>query len=325
MKNSIAKKSLDILVSYGGYIAFVVMVLVFFINKPTIFFTPNNILNIIVQSSVLGIVSCGMTVILIGGGTHVIKGGIDLSLANNLALGATVTALLIQKGFSFFAAFGISFLISLLIGVINAIAVVKLKVAPLLVTLSMMYVLNGISISISNNSVVSVTHPILQGIANGRFLGMPIIVWFFIVIFIVLYIAMNKTSFGNRAYATGGNKAAAIAAGINADKIVMLTYIIAAATASISGLLSDARLTGSVPGMGDTMFLDVMLIAYMSAIFSKKAVPNITGALISSLFVGMISNGFTLMNVPSYWIYAIKGVLILISVSLTSFRARRSN
>lgn len=311
---------LDKSVTYGGYIAILLMALIFFINKPSIFLTIDNILNILVQSSVLGIVACGMTVILIGGGTHVIRGGIDLSLANNLAIGATITALLLLKGLPFLAAFGVSLLVSIFIGVVNAIAVVKLKVAPLLVTLSMMYILNGINISISNNSVVSVTNPVFHFIAFGKILGIPVIIYIFLTVFIVLFILCDKSSYGNRAYATGGNTVAANTAGINTDRIIISTYIIAAVTASVSGLLSNARLSGSVPGMGDIMFLDIMLVSYMSAIFSRKAVPNIVGALVSSVFVGMISNGFTLMNVPSYWVYAIKGALILTSVSITSFR-----
>lgn len=314
---------LDRGVMYGGYIVMIFLAFTFAMLKP-IFLSFDNIMNILMQSSVLGVVSCGMTLILIGGGTHVIKGGIDLSLGGNLALGCTITALLLRNGMPFVTAFLISFALSLIIGFINAVTVVILKVPPLLGTLAMMYLLNGLVITISNNMVVSSPNAVLDVIANYKLASVPLITIIFMFVFISLYILINKTSFGNRTYAVGGNSEAAKYAGLNVNTLVMSTYILAAATASISGLLSNARLTGSAPGIGDSIFLDIMLISYMSAVFSKKAVPNITGALISALFVGMLSNGFTLLGVSSYWVYAIKGILILVSVSSTSFRTRRA-
>lgn len=319
-----AEAILDRAVTYGGYGAFILVAIVFALSSQE-FLSLDNIINIIVQSSILGIVACGMTVILIGSGTHVIKGGIDLSLASNMACGAAVTALLCQGGMGLFPAFAIGAVLSLVIGVINAFAVVKLQVSPLLVTLSMMYILDGVTMAITGNSVVSISNDALTFIANGRILGIPVIVWVFIIIAAALFLLCNKTSYGNRLYACGGNAMAAKTAGIKVPKMVMGTYIMAAAAAAIAGLLTNARLSGSVPGTASTMFLDVMLIAYMSAIFSKRAVPNIIGAVISAIFVGMLSNGFTLMGVPSYWVAAIKGILILISVSLTSFRTKGAN
>lgn len=315
---------LDKAVLYGGYIAVLLTGVVFALASPS-FFTAKNIINILMQSSILGIVACGMTIILIGGGTHVIKGGIDLSLASNMAFSVAVTALLVVDNVNLPLAFLIGIIINIVIGIINAVAVAKLKITPLLVTLSMMYILDGLTMAITKNSVISVKQDTLVFIAEGSIIGIPVIVWGFILVAAALYILCNKTAFGNRLYAVGGNKIAAKMAGIRVDNMVMGTYVMAAVTAGISGLLMSARLSGSVPGTAGTMFLDVMLIAYMSAIFSKKAVPNIIGAMISAIFVGMLSNGFTLMGIQSYWVYAIKGVLILISVSLTSFRTKEAN
>lgn len=312
---------LDNAVIYGGYIAVIVTAVVF-AACTTKFLSVENIINIFAQSSVLGVVACGMTVILIGGGTHVIKGGIDLSLASNMAFGAAVAAVVTQGGGNLWIAFLTGMAISVLIGLINAAAVTKLQVTPLLVTLSMMYILDGLTIAITKNSVVSIQTGFLNTIANESFLGIPVMVWIFILVAAVLYFVCNKTRYGNRLYATGGNPTAARTAGINVTKMVMSTYIIAGMTAAISGVLVNARLSGSVPGTAGTMFLDIMLIAYMSAIFSKRAIPNILGAVISAVFVGMLSNGFTLMGVQSYYVYAIKGLLILLSVSLTSFRTK---
>ncbi|WP_187370749.1 ABC transporter permease [Bacillus timonensis] len=279
--------------------------------------------NILLQSSALGIVSCGMTAILIGGGNHVLKGGIDLSLANNLALNVAITAVLINNGFSFVTAFSVAFLCSLIIGIINAVSIIKLKIIPLLSTLAMMYLLQGIVLLITNNTVVNVTDPIMITLATTELLGLPIQIWIFAIIGAVLYILFHKSIFGNWVHAVGGNSQAAINAGINVTLIVGMTYVIASITAALAGLLVTARLSGSVPGIGDLMLLDVLLAGYMSAVFSRLSIPNMTGAIFSAIFVGMLSNGFTLINVPTYWVYAIKGALILMAVSITTIQQRR--
>lgn len=310
------------LLRYSGYAAFFIVAVYFSLRSP-VFLTPENLINILVQSSALGIVSCGMASVLIGGGNHVIRGGNELSLANNLALNVAVTAVLIHNGYPFFAAYGVAVLCSICIGIINAFAVVKLKVIPLLGTLSMMYLLQGVIMLVTNNAVVSVADPTLISLANTRFLGLPFPVWIFAIVGFVLYVLHHKTVFGNWVYAVGGNPQAARTAGVNIHIVLAMTYIIAAITAAIASLLVTARLSGSSPGIGDIMLLDIILAGFMSAIFTRLSIPNIPGAIISAVFVGMLSNGFTLINVPAYWVYAIKGGLILMAVSITTTQQRR--
>ncbi len=312
----------QLLLRYSGYIAFIVVAAFFSLASPN-FLTGANIINILVQSSALGIVACGMTSILIGGGNHIIRGGIDLSLGNNLAINVAITSILLNQGHSLFIAFGMALLVSVLIGVINAFSIVKLKIIPLLSTLSMMYLLQGVILLITNNVTVAVKDPTLLYIGTTGFLGLPLPIWVFAIVGVVLYILHNKTIFGNWVYAVGGNPQAAKIAGINVKLIMSSTYVIAGITAGIAGLLVSSRLSGSVPGIGDSMFLDILLAGLMSAIFSRLSVPNIQGAILSALFVGMLSNGFTLINVPTYWVYAIKGALILAAVSISTTQQRR--
>ena len=310
------------LVQYGGYLAIIVIAIFFSIKSP-IFIQPSNIVNILLQTGALGIVGLGMTIILIGGGSDVIKGGIDLSLANNIALSTAIFAVSINNGMPIFVAFLVTLGFALLIGCINAFSVVVLKIAPLLATVSTMYILQGAELLITNNKVVNAVNPFLTSIAERKFLEIPIIAWVFIIVAIIAYILMNKTKYGNWVSAVGGNVQAATNAGINVKWVIASTYLLAAFTAAIASTLVVSRLSGSVRGIGDVMLFDVLLIGYLSAIFSKSFVPNIPGAIISAFFVGMLSNGFTLINVPTYWVFAIKGALILLSVSITSVQQRR--
>ncbi|MEQ8155975.1 MAG: ABC transporter permease [Clostridiaceae bacterium] len=311
-----------LLKKYSGYLVFLLLIVFFSFSSPA-FLKNDNIINILRQSSILGIVSCGMTCILIGGGSHVIKGGIDISLANNLALNSAIAAKLLSTGVSIYYVLTIVLLFSLLVGLINSFMIVKLRVIPLLGTLSMMYLLQGCELLITNNKVVSSKNAQLVYLANTNFLGLPLFVWIFLIVSAVLYIIFNRSVFGNWVNAVGGNDQAAKIAGINVSLVTAATYIIASITAGIASVLITARLTGSVPGIGDTMLFDILLASYLSAVFSHISKPNIPGTIVSSLFVGILTNGFTLINVSTYWVYAIKGVLILLAVSFTTRQQRR--
>ncbi len=311
------------MVRYGGLLAILLLAAFFAVRSP-IFLQPRNLINILLQSSALGIVGLGMTAILIGGGSDVIRGGIDLSLANNLAICTAIFSVMLNKGMQVPAAFGITVICALIISAVNAFSVVVLNIIPLLATISMMYILQGAELLISNNKVIGVSNPLLKFLADGRLAGIPVIVWVFVVVALIMYLLFNVSVYGNWVNAVGGNQQAATNAGINIKKVLASTYLLAGLTAAVGSILVVARLSGSVRGIGDMMLFDVLLIGYMSAIFSKKFVPNVPGAVLSALFVGMLSNGFTLINVPTYWVYAVKGLLILLAVSITSIQQRRS-
>ncbi|KAA8679069.1 ABC transporter permease [Clostridium sp. HV4-5-A1G] len=312
----------NILLQYSGYVMFVLLIVIFSVISPS-FLEIHNVLNILNQSSVLGIVTSGMTIILIGGGTHVIKGGIDLSLGNNLAFNSVIITYFMSKSYSILSILSIAVLVSLCIGLINSFMIGKLKIIPLLATLSMMYFLQGAELLVSGNKPINISNGFLNFISRGSFLFLPNSVWVFVIVEIVLYIFLNKSVFGNWVNAVGGNPEAARIAGINVKLVLSSTYVIASIMALIASVLASARLSGSVPGTGDIMLFDILLAAYMSAIFSRTAVPNIPGTILSVLFVEVLTNGFTLINVPTYWVYAVKGALILLAVGVTTIRTRR--
>ncbi|MBS4206532.1 ABC transporter permease [Bacillus sp. FJAT-50079] len=312
------------LFQYSGLITFIGVAL-FFSLSSSFFLTAENVLNILVQSSALGIAACGLTAVLMGGGNDVIKGGMDLSIANNLAFNTALTAVLIGAGHSFFIAFGIACLCSIAVGIINAFTVVKFGIIPLLATLVMMYLLQGIELLLTKNTTVSVPDPILNAVANGKLFGIPVPIIIFAITVTILHLVFSKSQLGQWVHAVGGNTEAARSAGINIKAIVSFTYIIAGVTAAVASLLVSSRIAGSVPGIGDMMLMDILLAGLLSSIFTRLSIPNIPGTIVSAIFVGMLTNGFTLIHVPTYWIYAIKGVLILVVVSVTTIRQRRAS
>ncbi len=313
---------IDTAIRYSGYLAFVLVAAAFAL-KSKAFLMPQNIVNILMQSSVLGVVSYGLTGIFIGGGDDVIRGGTDLSIANNMAFTSCVIVVLLTGGMPLPLCILIGFAVSLVIGIINAVGVVVLKMVPLLSTLAVMYILQGLEKTVSGNVVISVSHPFFTALKEGVFLGVPVMAWVFVAVSVIMYVIYNLSQFGSWVSAVGGNEMAAKASGIPAPKVVAATYILAAFPATVASLLLVARLSVFNPGQGDLMLFDVMLVSYLGAIFSKQYRPNVWGTFVSALFVGMLSNGFAMANISSYWVYGIKGLLILITVSITTIRKRK--
>jgi ribose transport system permease protein len=262
-----------------------------------------------------------MTAVFISGGAHVISGGIDLSIANNLGLSAAVHASLIQAGSPDYVALPLTFLTGLAIGGINGWAIVGLGIFPLLATLATMNIVAGIELVLTQNTVVPATSPLLTLLAANGLLGVPNIAYVLLLTACLLGILIDATPFGLRLYATGGYRAAAVAGGINVGRYVAASYLLSGLCGSIAAVLSVSLLNGSSTGSGEIL-LSVVLVALLGVIFSRRSVPTVLGTLVSSLFIGFLVNGFQLTNVSSYWVNGVQGVLILLLVAGTSFAHR---
>jgi ribose transport system permease protein len=300
-----------------GFIA----VLVYFSLAAPLFFTYSNVLNVLQQSAILGILAFGMTTVFISGGAHVISGGIDLSIANNLGLSAAVYASVIQAGGSDYLALPLSLLTGLVVGIVNSWAIVGLGIFPLLATLATMNVCAGLELVFTQNTVVPASSPLLTMVAaNGAF-GVSNIACFFLATALVLAVLIEATPFGLRLYAIGGFRDAAVATGIRVDRYIVASYLLSGLCGSVAAVLSVSLLNGSSTGSGE-MLLSVVLIALLGVIFSRRNIPTIFGTLVSSLFIGFLANGFQLTNVSSYWVSGVQGILILLVVAGTSFAHR---
>lgn len=320
---SMGQKALDFLLRYGGYLALLAVIVYFSIESP-VFLTVNNMVRILQQVAVLAVVAFGMTTVVMGGGTHIISGGIDLSIGNNLGLAAGIITVLMQGGYSTPLALGAGLLASLLVGLINGSSVVYLKILPLLTTLATLQIVNGVELVITNNIIITVDNAFIKYLADGTVLGIPVSVIVLLAIFALYYVLLHRTPFGIHVQAIGGNKDAATRAGLRVNLYTVLTFVMAGFAAWVSAILVISRLSGSTRGIGMIMLLDILLATYVSAIFSKKWSVNIPGAFLGAVFVGILTNGFTMINVPTYWTFGIKGLLVLLVVSATSFQQKRS-
>ncbi|MGO4335570.1 ABC transporter permease [Labrys sp. KB_33_2] len=309
------------LVRAGGLLFFLAVMAFFAVNVPS-FVSPANIGLILSQSAVLGILGFGLTLVLITGGSDVIAGGIDLSLAGTLGLSAAVFALLNQAGFSDTTCVAAALGVGLLVGLVNALAVVWLRILPLLATLAAMNVCAGLELVVTENTTIPATSPLIDWLGLAGPLDIPVLGWLLLALCALLAVLLHLTPFGLRAYAVGGHREAAKAAGIAIHRYVALSYIASGLLGGLAGVVSVAFLNGATGGSGD-MLLPVVATAFLGFMFSRRLLPTVAGTLLAAVFLGALTNGFQLLHVSTYWVNGIEGVLILAVVAATANLARR--
>jgi ribose transport system permease protein len=301
-----------------GAIATFALILLYFALFAPGFLSSFNFINVVEQSAILGVLAFGMAAVIIGGGSNVTEGGIDLSIAANMGLCAAVFATMLQAGYPDAVAILAAIACGVAIGALNAIAVVGLGILPLLATLAVMNIAAGAELTLTQNTVVGATSPLLGFLVSGSFLGISALAWCLILFSAIMLVFIHKTAFGLRLYAVGGHPEAARAAGISVPLHVSFTYLFSGFCAAIASVLAVSRLSASTPGSGE-MLLSVLAAALLGTVFSRRLVPTIGGTLLSVLFIGFLANGFQLLNVSSYWVNGVQGALILLVVAVTSF------
>jgi ribose transport system permease protein len=304
----------------GSYLAFLA-ILAFFAWQVPFFLSVGNIGSVLGQSAILGVLAIGMTIVVIGGGSNVVTGGIDLSLAANMGLSAAIYATLIGAGYSDWVAGAGALGTGLAIGLVNAVAVTLLNIVPLLATLAVMNIVAGLELVVTQNTVVPAATDFLTALSGEGPWNIPILAFVLLVFTLAATVAVQYTPLGLRLYAVGEFPEAARASGLSVRRVTAGSYVASGLCGGAAGILSVAYLSGSTTGSGD-MLLPVVVTALLGIVFSPRLVPTIGGSFLSTLFVGFLINGFQLLNLSSYWVSGVQGVLILAVVAATSILRR---
>ncbi len=306
---------------FGSLLAFLAILVIFASTAPY-FLTVGNIGNVLGQSAISGVLAIGLTIVLIAGGSNVVTGGIDLSLAANMGLSAAVYATLVQLGFGDMVAAAGALATGLAIGVVNALAVVLAGIVPLLATLAVMNVVSGLELVLTQNTVLPASTDVLSLLSSSDGFGIPILAYVLIGFTVIVMAIVQFTPLGLRLYAIGEFPEAARAAGLPVKSLIAGAFVASGFCGGVAGILSVAYLSGSTTGSGE-MLLPVVVTALLGSVFSRRLVPAIGGTLISTLFVGFLINGFQLLNLPSTLVSGVQGLLILVVVSATTLLRKR--
>lgn len=316
--NQVDRRALAALCVRLGAFATIAAIILYFAVYARGFTSTFNLLNVVEQSAILTVLAFGITVVFIGTGTDVQKGGVDLSVAANAGLSAAVFVTVLNAGYPDAVAVICALLTGMSAGLLNGIAVSAFRIMPLLATLAVMNLTGGLELTLTENSVISAESEFLTFLQFGRMFGVSALAMVLIIFTIIIAILAHLTPFGVRLYAVGGFIEAAKAAGLNTTRYVYFSYIFSGFCSGLAAVLIVSRLSASTPGTG-LLLLPVLAAALLGSIFSRRFVPTVGGTFIAALFIGFLANGFQLMGISSYWVSGVQGALILLVVAVTSF------
>lgn len=295
---------------FGPLLALILLFIVITVLNPS-FMEPNNILNLLRQTSINALIAFGMTFIIL-------TGGIDLSVGSILALSSALMAGMMVSGLDPILAILVGVLLGTLMGVINGILVSKGKMAPFIVTLATMTIFRGLTLVYTDGKPITGIgdSELFQMLGRGYFLGLPVPAVVMIIAFFILWFLLHKTSFGRKTYAIGGNEKASRISGIKVDRVKVAIYGLAGTMAAIAGAILTSRLNSAQPTAGQSYEMDAIAAVVLGGTSLSGGKGILFGTLVGVLIIGTLNNGMNLLGVSSFYQQVVKGAVILVAVLL---------
>lgn len=280
------------------------------------FLTVRNIVNVLTQSSTLGLLSIGMAVVMI-------IGGIDLSLTAVMALSGILGAIFMRGGGSPILACLIMVLVGTVAGSVNGFAVAKLRMIPFVVTLSMQAIATGASIWVTNAlSVAGIPDSFINTVLTKIWIiPFPVIVLVAVTLFCELL--LRNSLFGRWLYSAGTNIRAARVSGMDTTRILFGGYAFSGMMAGLVAIIVTARLSSASGTMGSSsLLLDVISSTVIGGVSIYGGSGSAVGVMIGALFITLISNSMNFLHIPYYLTLIIKGSVIIMVIAVDSIRKK---
>ena len=301
------------------YIIFLVVLSLFAIFIGGSFFSLNNILNIIRQTAVVSMIAVTMTFVIA-------IGEIDLSVGSTIGLSGLMAALVLQSTDNIPLAILAALAVGLVVGLINGLLIVALNLPSFLVTLGMQMVLVGTSMWITNTTAIPIGNTTFTFIFGGGSIGkLPLLLLWVLITGAVGYIVLNRTPYGKKVLAVGGNVTSARYSGINVKKIVVYVFVYSSLMAALGGMLYAGRMSSGRYTFGDGLELDAIASVILGGTSMAGGNGSIVGAIIGSLLIGTINNGLMFFGLSTAQQTVAKGAIIILSVALSALVSLRDN
>ncbi|MEV8339411.1 ABC transporter permease [Leucobacter sp. NPDC077196] len=299
---------------YGILIIFAIVLAFLSIAAPN-FLTLDNLVNVVRQSSIIGIIALGMTFIMI-------TAGIDLSVGSVVGLAGMVFAILApSSGNALWIPLVAGLGVGLLVGFLSAALVVWGRVLPFLATLATMAVARTAALVLTDGQVVSGLSGPAEWLGSGFIGPIPVPVILFIVAALLCDFVLSRTKFGSHVYAIGGNEESSKKVGISVNRVLFTVYLIGGGLAAMGGLVLTARLDGAAPTAGLTYELQVIAAVVIGGTSLFGGVGTIRGTVIGVLLLGVVMNGMNLLGVSSYYQQGVQGLILALAVLLNRWKS----
>ncbi len=278
------------------------------------FLTVTNLLNVVRQIAVNGILAIGMTIVCL-------TGGIDLSVGSIVAFSGIIAAgLLRDTSCPIIVIVLAAIVVGAVCGLYNGYFVAYWNAAPFVVTLSMMTIARGLTYVYSDGRPISNLRTEFLTIGKGSIVGIPIPTLILAFVFILGSIMLSKLKFGRYVYAVGGNENAAMVSGINVKRIKMMVYVLSGIACGIAAIILTARVSAGLPQAGESYELDAIAATVIGGTSLSGGRGRLWGTIVGAVLLGIVNNGLDLLNVSSFYQQIVKGLIILGAILIDSKR-----
>ncbi|WP_214407338.1 ABC transporter permease [Pseudonocardia lacus] len=281
------------------------------------FLSVPNLLTVLTQASIIGVITVGVTFVIIGG-------GIDLSVGKVMALSSVWATTVATQSYGPLVMILCALLVGAGAGLVNGLLIAYGRIVPFIVTLAMLISAQGLAEQISGRRSQIVTDPTIAGIATTRLLGIPLLIYIFAVVVALGWVLLNRTTFGRRTFAIGGNAEAARLAGLNVRRHTAALYVLSGLCCGIAAIMIASLTTTGSSTHGTLYELDAIAAVIIGGTLLTGGRGTLIGSILGVLVFTTITNLFVLNNLATEVQNIAKGAIIVVAV-LIQARARRSD
>jgi ribose transport system permease protein len=297
------------------FVTFIIICIIF-ASQGEYFLTLENFLNIGRTLGVVGIVSIGMTMVLI-------SGGVDLSVGSVAALSGVVTSILwLQAGVPLGLATLIGLAACVLVGFINGFLVAVVRINPLITTLASFSIVRGLAFVLSNGQTNQLANPAFQFLGRGEVAGIPASLLLMIALFAAAFIVMHYTQFGRNLYAIGGSAEASRLAGIAVRRHLLIVYTLSGFLAGLAGIVIASQLASSAPRAAVGLEFTVIAAVVLGGTSLSGGKGTLIGTLVGVFILRVLDNGLVQTRVSSFYQDVVSGSVLLLAVGFDQIRQK---
>jgi ribose transport system permease protein len=295
----------------------IVLVIIGIVTRPELYgdatWVRNNVFTILQQASAIGVVTVGMTFVIIGG-------GIDLSVGAIIALAGVWATTVATQSYGAIGMIFTAIVVGVAVGLINGVLISYGRLVPFIATLAMLVAARGLAAQISGKQTQVSANSTINGIASTKILGIPVLVFILAAVVAAGWVLLNRTTFGRRTVAVGGNPEAARLAGINVRFHTMLLYALSGLCCGIGAIMLTSQATSAQAAMANLYELDAIAAAIIGGTLLSGGRGTIVGALFGVLVFSTITNLFAINNLSTEVQNMVKGGIIVAAVLVQQFR-----
>jgi ribose transport system permease protein len=282
------------------------------------FLNPFNLVNVLRQVALYGIVSIGLTFVIL-------TAGIDLSVGSIVAVASVSTAMMLNSGLPVPLAIAGALILGAAFGLFNGLGISFARIPPFIMTLGMMVMARGLALTLADGRPIDVASKseAFALIGRGSALGMPVAVWIFLAVAIVAFVVLRYTAFGRRVYAVGSNAEAARLSGIDVSRVLLAVYMISGCLAALTAVIFVSRLTVGEPTAGTGLELEAIAIVVIGGTSLFGGQGGVVGTVVGACILAVLANIMNLVGISPFTQQIVKGAIIIIAVFLEVLQRRR--